>query len=42
MVDEVVRLGFVVDPVLTLGELRHGSRDPLVRFEARRRLAGIP
>ena len=33
VVDEVVRLGFVVDPVLTLGELRHGSRDPLVRFE---------
>ena len=33
VVDEVVRLGFVVDPVLTLGELRHGSRDPAVRFE---------
>ncbi len=33
MVDEVVRLGFVVDPVLTLGELRHGARDPIIRFE---------
>ena len=33
VVDEVLRLGFEVDPTLTLGELRHGPRDPLIRFE---------
>lgn len=32
-VDEVVSLGFGVDPALTLAELRHGRRDPTVRFE---------
>ena len=32
-VDEVVRLGFEVDPVLTLGELGKGPRDPTIRFE---------
>jgi 3-methyladenine DNA glycosylase/8-oxoguanine DNA glycosylase len=32
-VDEVVRLGFAVDPALTMGEMRHGRRDPTIRFE---------
>ncbi len=32
-VDELVRLDFEVDPVATLGELRHGQRDPTIRFE---------
>ncbi len=32
-VDEIVRLDFEVDPVLTLGELRKGPRDPTIRFE---------
>lgn len=31
--DEVVRLDFAVDPVLTLAELRKGPRDPTIRFE---------
>ena len=31
--DEIVRLGFEVDPVLTLGELRKGPRDRTIRFE---------
>ena len=31
--DEVVRLDFPVDPALTMGELRHGPRDPTIRFE---------
>jgi len=33
-IDEIVRLGFEVDPVATLGELRHGSGDPTIHFEA--------
>ena len=32
-VDELVRLDFEVDPLLTLGELRHGAGDPTIRFE---------
>lgn len=32
-VDELVRLDFDVDPLLTLGELRHGAGDPTIRFE---------
>jgi 3-methyladenine DNA glycosylase/8-oxoguanine DNA glycosylase len=32
-VDELLRLDFEVDPVATLGELRHGPRDPTIRFE---------
>ncbi len=32
-VDEVVRLAFRVDPTLTLGQLRQGTRDPVIRFE---------
>jgi 3-methyladenine DNA glycosylase/8-oxoguanine DNA glycosylase len=32
--DELVALDFEVDPVLTLGELRHGPRDPTIRFES--------
>jgi 3-methyladenine DNA glycosylase/8-oxoguanine DNA glycosylase len=32
-VDELVQLGFEVDPVLTLGELGKGPRDPTIRFE---------
>ena len=32
-VDEVVRLDFEVDPVLTLAELSKGPRDPTIRFE---------
>ena len=32
-VDELVELGFEVDPVATLGELRHGRADPTIRFE---------
>ena len=32
-VDELVRLEFTVDPAATLGELRHGRRDPTIRFE---------
>lgn len=32
-VDEFVRLGFEVSPTATLGELRHGQRDPTIRFE---------
>jgi 3-methyladenine DNA glycosylase/8-oxoguanine DNA glycosylase len=32
-VDELVLLDFEVDPPLTLGELRKGPRDPIVRFE---------
>jgi 3-methyladenine DNA glycosylase/8-oxoguanine DNA glycosylase len=32
-VDTVVRLDFKVDPALTLAELRHGARDPTIRFE---------
>ncbi len=31
--DEVIQLDFEVDPVLTLGETRHGPRDPTIRFE---------
>jgi 3-methyladenine DNA glycosylase/8-oxoguanine DNA glycosylase len=31
--DEIVRLGFEVDPALTLGELRKGPRDRTIRFE---------
>ncbi len=33
-VDELLRLDFLVDPALTLGELRHGPRDPTIRFES--------
>jgi 3-methyladenine DNA glycosylase/8-oxoguanine DNA glycosylase len=33
VVDELVRLDFEVDPVATMGELRHGHGDPTVRFE---------
>jgi len=33
VLDRVVRLAFQVDPVLTLGPLRHGPRDPTIRFE---------
>jgi len=32
-VDRLLRLDFAVDPVLSLGPLRHGSRDPTIRFE---------
>jgi 3-methyladenine DNA glycosylase/8-oxoguanine DNA glycosylase len=32
-VDEVIHLGFEVDPARTLGELRHGRGDPTIRFE---------
>jgi 3-methyladenine DNA glycosylase/8-oxoguanine DNA glycosylase len=32
-VDELLRLDFEVDPVATLGELRHGPRDSTIRFE---------
>lgn len=32
-IDTIVRLDFEVDPVLTMGELRHGPGDPTVRFE---------
>ena len=32
-VDAVVSLDFEVDPGLTLSELRHGPRDPTIRFE---------
>lgn len=32
-IDTIIRLGFEVDPVLTLGELRHGPADPTIRFE---------
>lgn len=32
-VDELIRLDFEVDPLLTLDELRHGRRDPTIRFE---------
>jgi 3-methyladenine DNA glycosylase/8-oxoguanine DNA glycosylase len=32
-IDTVIELGFEVDPVLTLGPLRHGPRDPTVRIE---------
>lgn len=32
-IDTIVGLGFEVDPVLTLGPLRHGPRDPTIRFE---------
>jgi 3-methyladenine DNA glycosylase/8-oxoguanine DNA glycosylase len=31
--DELVRLDFEVDPLATLGEQRHGPRDPTIRFE---------
>src|SRR3990170_2538624 len=31
--DRTISLGFEVDPVLTLGPLRHGPHDPTVRFE---------
>jgi 3-methyladenine DNA glycosylase/8-oxoguanine DNA glycosylase len=34
VVDRLVRLDFEVDPVLTLGPLRHGPDDPTIRFEA--------
>ena len=33
VIDTVVELGFQVDPALTLAELRHGARDPTIRFE---------
>lgn len=33
-VDQLLKLGFAVDPALTLAELRHGRRDPTIRFEA--------
>jgi 3-methyladenine DNA glycosylase/8-oxoguanine DNA glycosylase len=33
-VEAHLRLDFDVDPVLTLGPLRHGSLDPTIRFEA--------
>ena len=33
-IDELVAFDFEVDPVLTLGELRHGPRDPTIRFES--------
>lgn len=32
-VDEIVPLGFEVDPSATLDELRHGRGDPTIRFE---------
>jgi 3-methyladenine DNA glycosylase/8-oxoguanine DNA glycosylase len=32
-VDEILGLDFEVDPVATLGELRHGRGDPSIRFE---------
>ncbi|HKZ91986.1 MAG TPA: hypothetical protein VJZ50_07590 [Candidatus Limnocylindrales bacterium] len=32
-IDAVVRLGFEVNVALTLGPLRHGPRDPTIRFE---------
>lgn len=32
-IDEVIELGFAVNPRLTLGELRHGPHDPTIRFE---------
>jgi 3-methyladenine DNA glycosylase/8-oxoguanine DNA glycosylase len=32
-VDRMLRLDFDVDPVLTLRPLRHGPRDPTIRFE---------
>jgi 3-methyladenine DNA glycosylase/8-oxoguanine DNA glycosylase len=33
-IDQLLRLEFEVDPRLTLAELRHGPRDPSIRFEA--------
>jgi 3-methyladenine DNA glycosylase/8-oxoguanine DNA glycosylase len=33
IVDEFVELDFEVDPEATLSELRHGPRDPTIRFE---------
>ena len=33
VVDELVKLDFEVDPEATLSELRHGPRDPTIRFE---------
>ncbi len=33
-IDEPLWLDFSVDPAATLGELRHGPRDPTIRFEA--------
>ena len=32
-IDTIVRLPFEVDPVLTMGPLRHGPGDPTIRFE---------
>ena len=33
-VDRLTQLAFEVDPVLTMGPLEHGPRDPTLRFEA--------
>jgi len=32
-IDELVQLGFEVDPLATLGEQRHGPGDPTIRFD---------